>query len=84
MKECSMAQPPHFDIDGAIYFVTTRLKQEGHLLSEYQAEIVQRTILDLSNWEAKASPTQFLLTHASENLLRGRGDKQLGRGDFSG
>ena len=80
-----MAQPPHFDMDGAIYFVTTRLKEEGRLLTEYQAQIVQRTILDLSNWEEReereakasptqASPTQFLLTHASENSLKGRGD----------
>lgn len=44
-----MAQPPHFGIDGAIYFVTTRLKEEGCLLTGHQAQIVQRTILDLAN-----------------------------------
>ena len=68
-----MAQPPHFDIDGAIYFVTTRLKDKGSLLTEYEAEVVQRTILELSDWEAKASPTPPVL----------RRTMPQGRGDFS-
>ena len=35
-----MAQPPHFEIDGATYFVTTRLKQEGRFLAKQEAEII--------------------------------------------
>lgn len=44
-----MAQPPHFNIEGAIYFVTTRLKDGGRLLSDYEAEVIKRTILELSD-----------------------------------
>ncbi len=43
-----MAQPPHFEIDGVIYFVTTRLKQEGRFVTEREAELVVNTILDSS------------------------------------
>jgi putative transposase len=43
-----MGQPPHFDIDGIIYFVTTRLKEQGRAFTEYENEIVERVILDLA------------------------------------
>ena len=42
-----MAQLPHFDMEGAIYFVTTRLKEKGRVLTDDEAELVQKTILDL-------------------------------------
>jgi hypothetical protein len=29
-----MAQPPHFDIDGSIIFITTRLSEKGRLFTE--------------------------------------------------
>jgi len=41
-----MAQPPHFDIDGSIYFITTRLSQKTCSFGEGDAKIVQDTILD--------------------------------------
>jgi putative transposase len=43
-----MGQPPHFDIEGSIYFITTRLKGKGQYLNEYESEIIQRTILDMA------------------------------------
>jgi putative transposase len=43
-----MAQLLHFDIESAIYFVTTRLKDEQHPLTEFEAEIIQKIILDLA------------------------------------
>lgn len=43
-----MAQPPHFDIDGAIFFVTTRLSEGTDTLSEREAEIIQRTIVEMA------------------------------------
>ncbi|MCD6153497.1 MAG: transposase [Syntrophobacterales bacterium] len=43
-----MAQPPHFDIDGAIYFLTTRLKAKETTLSATERAIVRQTILELA------------------------------------
>ena len=42
-----MAQPPHFAIEGSIYFITTRLKERERLFTESEAEIVKETIFDL-------------------------------------
>jgi len=44
-----MAQPPHFDINGSIYFITTRLSLKNRLFTEDEAEIVEETILDLAS-----------------------------------
>jgi REP element-mobilizing transposase RayT len=44
----NMAQPLHFEIDGVIYFITTRIKHEGFFLTEHEAEIIVNTILDSS------------------------------------
>ena len=41
-----MAQPPHFEINGAIYFITTRLKQEDRFVTEREAQIVVSAIFD--------------------------------------
>jgi REP element-mobilizing transposase RayT len=46
-----MAQLPHFDIEGAVYFVTTRLREDQSLITKFEAEIIQKVILDLSNEE---------------------------------
>jgi REP element-mobilizing transposase RayT len=43
-----MAQPPHFDIDGAIFFVTTRLNEEGRPLTNEEAGIIQNIIVDMA------------------------------------
>jgi REP element-mobilizing transposase RayT len=42
-----MAQPPHFDIEGSIYFVTTRLEERRNPLTDHEIKIVQSTILDM-------------------------------------
>ena len=42
-----MAQPPHFRIDGAIYFVTTRIKEKGAILGTDERTIIQQTIFEL-------------------------------------
>jgi len=44
-----MSQPPHFDIDGAIYFITTRLKEGQRLLDSFESGIIQKNLLDLSS-----------------------------------
>jgi putative transposase len=43
-----MAQPPHFDIDGAIFFITTRLNEEGRPLTNDEAGIIQNIIVDMA------------------------------------
>jgi len=43
-----MAQPPHFDIVGAIFFVTTRLNEEGGPLTNEEAGIIQNIIVDMA------------------------------------
>jgi putative transposase len=43
-----MAQPPHFDIDDAIFFVTTRLNEEGCSLTNEEAGIIKNTIVDMA------------------------------------
>ncbi len=42
-----MAQPPHYEIDGAIYFITTRLEKESQFFTEEEAKIVEETLLEL-------------------------------------
>jgi len=44
-----MAQPLHFDINGSIYFITTRLSQKTRLFTKDEAEIVKETISDLAS-----------------------------------
>ena len=44
-----MAQPPHFDINGSIYFITTKLSLKNRLFTEDEANIVEETILDLAS-----------------------------------
>ncbi len=44
-----MAQPPHFDINGSIYFITTSLGQKTRSFNEGEAKIVEETILDLAS-----------------------------------
>jgi putative transposase len=44
-----MSQPPHFEIDGAIYFITTRLQEGQRLLDSFESGIVQKNLLDLSS-----------------------------------
>jgi putative transposase len=43
-----MAQPPHFDINGSIIFITTRLKEKRSPLTDHEIKIVQSTILDMA------------------------------------
>ncbi len=38
LKIKHMAQPPHFDVDGSIYFVTTSLSQKTRSFSEGEAK----------------------------------------------
>ncbi len=42
-----MAQPPHYDIEGAIYFVTTRVIKKHSKFSYNDLLIIQNTILNL-------------------------------------
>lgn len=74
-----MSQPPHFDVNGVIYFVTTRLNSNIDILTDYETEIIQKTILELSNWEAKASHTQQPL----ENSTSGWGNSIADKSDFN-
>ena len=43
-----MAQPPHFEIEGSIYFITTRLKEKRNPFTDHEIKIVQKTILDMA------------------------------------
>jgi putative transposase len=91
-----MAQPPHFEIDGVIYFITTRLKQEGRFLAEREAEIVVNTILDSSTRKEMTlyayvimpnhmhiliKPTICGISKAIQ-LIKGRSSRQVNEGNF--
>lgn len=89
-----MAQPPHFDIEGAIYFVTTRLKDEGRPLSDYEAEVIKRTILELSDrgeimlyaYTVMPDHIHILLKPINNELsktmqlIKGRSSRQINKG----
>ncbi len=44
-----MAQPFHFEINGAIYFITTRLKDIGFFLNKNEIEVIVETIRGLAS-----------------------------------
>ena len=65
-----MAQPPHFEIDGVIYFITTRLKHEGRFVTEREAEIVVSTILDSSTRKEMALYAYVVMPNHMHILVR--------------
>jgi putative transposase len=91
-----MAQPPHFEIDGVIYFITTRLKQEGRFLTEREAEIVVNTILDSSTRKEMTLYAYVIMPHhmhilikpiiygisKAMQLIKGRSSRQVNEGNF--
>jgi len=42
-----MSQPPHFTVDGTVYFVTTRIDQIRRHLSPSEMKLIEKTILNL-------------------------------------
>ncbi|MFP3975218.1 MAG: REP-associated tyrosine transposase [Dehalococcoidia bacterium] len=89
-----MSQPPHFRINGAIYFITTRLEEKGATLNANERTIVQQTILELAN-EGKFKLYAYvvmpdhlhLLIEPPEGqisqvvkLIKGRSSRQINRG----
>ncbi len=91
-----MAQPPHFEIDGVIYFITTRLKEEGRFLTEREAEMVVNTLLDsLTRKEIALYAYVIMPNHMhilikpiicgfskAMQLIKGRSSRQVNRGNF--
>jgi putative transposase len=91
-----MAQPPHFEIDGGIYFITTRLKQEGRFLIEREAEIVVNTVLDSSARKEITLYAYVIMPNyihilikpimcgisKTMQLIKGRSSRQVTRGNF--
>jgi len=91
-----MAQPPHFEIDGGIYFITTRLKQEGRFLTEREAEIAVNTILDSSTRKEMTLYAYVIMPNhmhilikpmvcgisKAMQLIKGRSSRQVNEGNF--
>ncbi len=91
-----MAQPPHFEIDGVIYFITTRLKQEGRFVAEREAEIVVNAILDSSTRKEMTLYAYVMMPNHMHILIRpiiceiskamqlvkGRSSRQVNEGNF--
>jgi len=91
-----MAQPPHFEIDGVIYFITTRIKHEGRFLTEHESEIVVHTILDsLARKEITLYAYVIMPNHMhilikpiicgiskAVQLIKGRSLRQINEGNF--
>src|SRR3989337_49498 len=91
-----MAQPPHFEINGVIYFITTRLKQEGRFLAEREAEIVVNTILDSSTRKEMTLYAYVIMPNhmhilikpiicgisKAMQLIKGRSSRQVNGGNF--
>lgn len=91
-----MAQPPHFEIDGVIYFITTRIKHEGSLLTEREAEIAVNTILDSSRKKEMTLYAYVIIPNhmhilikpiicgisKAMQLIKGRSSRQINEGNF--
>lgn len=89
-----MAQPPHFNIDGDIYFITTRLKSKGTTLSATERAIVRQTILELADEErfrlyayvVMPDHLHILLRPLNDSisqamkLVKGRSSRKINRG----
>jgi len=90
-----MAQPPHYDLDGAIYFVTTRLN-EGRKFTEHETEIVEKTILDLAAQKEMMLYAYVIMPNhvhilmrplvngisKTMQLLKGRSSRRINEGTF--
>ena len=91
-----MAQPPHFEIDGVIYFITTRLKQERRFLTEREAEIAVNTILGSSTRKEMTLYAYVIMPNhmhiltkpiicgisKAMQLIKGRSSRQVNEGNF--
>jgi len=91
-----MAQPPHFEIDGGIYFITTRLRQEGRFLIEREAEIVVNTILHSSTRKEITLYAYVIMPNhmhilikpimcgisTTMQLIKGRSSRHVNEGNF--
>ncbi len=91
-----MAQPPHFEIDGGIYFVTTRVKQEGLFLAKHEVEIIGNTILDSSTRKEMTLYAYVVMPNhmhilikpiicgisKAMQLIKGRSSRQINEGNF--
>jgi putative transposase len=91
-----MAQPPHFDINGSIYFITTSLSQKTHSFNEEEAKIVEETILDLASrkeimlYAYVIMPDHIHLLIRPINLgisktvqlIKGRASRKINKGTF--
>ena len=91
-----MAQPPHFDINGSINFITTRLSEKGRLFTENETNIVEETILDLvSEKEVMLYAYVIMPDHIhllirpinhgiskTMQLIKGRASRKINKGSF--
>jgi putative transposase len=91
-----MAQPPHIEIDGVIYFITTRLKQEGRFATEREAKTVVNTILDSSTRKEMTLYAYVMMPNhmhllikpiicgisKAMQLVKGRSSRQVNEGNF--
>jgi putative transposase len=91
-----MAQPPHFDINGSIYFITTSLSQKTHSFNEEEAKIVEETILDLASrkeimlYAYVVMPDHIHLLFRpidlgiskTVQLIKGRASRKINKGNF--
>ena len=91
-----MAQPPHFDINGSIIFITTRLGEKGRLFIESETNIVEETILDLASEKEVMlyayvimpdhihlliRPTNHGISKTMQ-LIKGRASRKINKGSF--
>ncbi len=91
-----MAQPPHFDIDGSIYFITTSVSQETRPFGEDEAGIVQEIILDSasrkeitlyayvimpSHIHVLIKPINLSISKVVQ-LIKGRASRKINKGTF--
>ena len=91
-----MTQPPHFDVDGSIYFVTTSLSEKTRSFSEGEAKIVEETILDSASrkeimlYAYVIMPDHIHLLFRPINLgiskaiqlIKGRASRKINKGSF--
>ena len=91
-----MAQPPHFDINGSIYFITTRLNKKGDLFTEGETKIVEETVLELASEKEiilyayvimpdhihlLIKPVKHGISKTMQ-LIKGRASRKINKGNF--
>ncbi|MEA1964972.1 MAG: transposase [Candidatus Aerophobetes bacterium] len=91
-----MAQPPHFEIDGMIYFVSTRIANIGRTFNRSEMKLIDGTIKELTRegyfvliaYVIMPDHLHILLKPVKDGIskimqmIKGRSSKAINKGKF--